>query len=211
MLFHFLSYAKQSFGLFYYFYSETKKTILPSASSILLNGNNTGQVFNNPYKKAETDQIASLEKHVKMVRSIFFVGLFRCFSLRLTIVILLECLNCFPKILLIFINVCFNLEIHIQVDTDANTHMKNGKKICWNYRKGRCRFGSNCSFAHDSDLHESEPTGTDKDSIKLPSSGIGVSKSSNITSKSTNKKRSGLGDSIIPSKKVIKAYNALKK
>lgn len=48
--------------------SETKKAVLPSASSILLNGNsNTGQVFNNPYKKAENDQIASLEKHVKMV------------------------------------------------------------------------------------------------------------------------------------------------
>lgn len=48
--------------------SETKKAVLPSASSILLNGNsNTGQVFNNPYKKAEYDQIASLEKHVKMV------------------------------------------------------------------------------------------------------------------------------------------------
>lgn len=47
--------------------SDMKKPILPSASSILLNGNNTGQVFNNPYKRAEIDQIASLEKHVKMV------------------------------------------------------------------------------------------------------------------------------------------------
>lgn len=52
----------------FFFLSETKKAVLPSASSILLNGNsNTGQVFNNPYKKAEKDQIASLEKHVKMV------------------------------------------------------------------------------------------------------------------------------------------------
>lgn len=50
------------------FNSDTKKTVLPSASSILLKGkNNTGQVFNNPYKRAEIDQIASLEKHVKMV------------------------------------------------------------------------------------------------------------------------------------------------
>ena len=31
------------------------------------------------------------------------------------------------------------------------------------------------------------------------------------TSKVNNKKRPGLGDSIIPSKKVIKAYNTLKK
>lgn len=28
----------------------------------------------------------------------------------------------------------------------------NGRKICWNYRKGRCRFGANCVFAHDSEL-----------------------------------------------------------
>lgn len=28
----------------------------------------------------------------------------------------------------------------------------NGRKICWNYRKGRCRFGSNCIYAHDSEL-----------------------------------------------------------
>lgn len=61
-----------SIYLLVFFSSETKKTLLPSASSILLNGtNNTGEVFNNPYKKAENDQIASLEKHVKMVRSNF--------------------------------------------------------------------------------------------------------------------------------------------
>lgn len=70
-LFFNLNYHKKT-HIFYnfvgiFFYSETKKMVLPSASSILLNGNNSGQVFNNPYKKAETDQIASLEKHVKMV------------------------------------------------------------------------------------------------------------------------------------------------
>ena len=32
--------------------------------------------------------------------------------------------------------------------------MINGKKICWNYRKGRCRFGHNCTFAHDSDIQQ---------------------------------------------------------
>lgn len=91
--------------------------------------------------------------------------------------------------------------------------MKNGKKICWNYRKGRCRFGSNCTYAHDSDLHVAEST-NDKDSTQT-SSGINVSKSvttsGTVTSKTNNRKRPGLGDSIVPSKKVIKAYNALKK
>ncbi|XP_055316419.1 putative mediator of RNA polymerase II transcription subunit 26 [Sitodiplosis mosellana] len=145
--------------------SDTKKTVLPSASSILLNGNNnSGQVFNNPYKKAEIDQIASLEKHVKMV------------------------------------------------ETDAHTHMKNGKKICWNYRKGRCRFGSNCTYAHDSDLHVAESTiTTDKDAYTQPAISVPKVVTGTTTSKANNKKRPGLGDSIIPSKKVIKAYNTLKK
>lgn len=67
-----ISYGKFDLFVGFFFSSETKKTLLPSASSILLNGtNNTGEVFNNPYKKAENDQIASLEKHVKMVRSNF--------------------------------------------------------------------------------------------------------------------------------------------
>lgn len=35
-----------------------------------------------------------------------------------------------------------------------NTVMINGKKICWNYRKGKCRFGHNCKYAHDSDIQK---------------------------------------------------------
>ena len=30
--------------------------------------------------------------------------------------------------------------------------MIDGKKVCWMYRKGRCRQGSKCSFAHDNDV-----------------------------------------------------------
>lgn len=40
---------------------------LPSASSIFAGTGKIGQVFNNPFKVAETTKIASLEKHVKMV------------------------------------------------------------------------------------------------------------------------------------------------
>lgn len=55
----------------YVWSSKATKPVLPSASSILLKGGaSSGQVFNNPYKKAEIEQIASLEKHVKMVTSI---------------------------------------------------------------------------------------------------------------------------------------------
>lgn len=92
--------------------------------------------------------------------------------------------------------------------------MKNGKKICWNYRKGRCRFGSNCTYAHDSDLHVAESTATTEKDNTQTSNAINVPKTATtgtLTTKTNNRKRIGLGDSIVPSKKVIKAYNALKK
>ncbi|EFN89735.1 zinc finger CCCH domain-containing protein 65 [Harpegnathos saltator] len=64
-------------------------------------------VFSNPFVEAERAKSAILEKHVKMTPTL------------------------------------------------DDTKTINGRKICWNYRKGRCRFGHNCAFAHDSDLHRS--------------------------------------------------------
>lgn len=49
-----------------------------------------------------------------------------------------------------------------------NTQMINGKRICWNYRKGRCRFGHNCKYAHDTDIQKSsEEIEADKQVGKL--------------------------------------------
>jgi len=45
------------------------------------------------------------------------------------------------------------LERHVKMTPLVGTQLTiNGKKICWNYRKGKCRFGHNCAFAHDSDI-----------------------------------------------------------
>jgi len=45
------------------------------------------------------------------------------------------------------------LEQHVAVTTrQEELRTIGGKKVCWNFRKGRCRFGHNCSFAHDSDI-----------------------------------------------------------
>lgn len=43
-----------------------------------------------------------------------------------------------------------------KVPGKGGTQMINGKKICWNYRKGRCRFGHNCKYAHDSDIQKTQ-------------------------------------------------------
>ena len=49
------------------------------------------------------------------------------------------------------------LEKHVKLTT-APTELRqiNGKQVCWNYRKGRCRFGRGCKFAHDSDLQRDD-------------------------------------------------------
>ena len=47
------------------------------------------------------------------------------------------------------------LEQHVTLsDTQAQKfeREKDGKKICWNFRKGRCYKGHNCPLYHDGDL-----------------------------------------------------------
>lgn len=46
------------------------------------------------------------------------------------------------------------------VESEDHLVQKNGRKICWNNRKGRCRFGNKCKYAHDSDLVMEQPTDT---------------------------------------------------
>lgn len=45
------------------------------------------------------------------------------------------------------------LERHVKLSTNPKDVLEiNGKKICWNYRKGRCKFGHKCKYIHDSDI-----------------------------------------------------------
>lgn len=70
----------------------------------------------------------------------------------------------------------------------------NGKNICWMNRKGRCRFGNKCKFAHDSELfngpHSANDDKTNKDC-------------NNFNKK---KKRPGLSQTLIPGKRVLKIF-----
>lgn len=48
------------------------------------------------------------------------------------------------------------LEHHVSMtEKQASGRTLNGKKVCWNYRKGRCRHGHKCTFAHDNDMPKS--------------------------------------------------------
>ena len=93
----------------------------------------------------------------------------------------------------------------------------NGKKICWSYRKGRCKFGHNCKYAHDSDISKpsdskdvpSTPNSTTTGAALYGDSGAGQvpAVEAIIDELSTKKKkRPGLADGIVPNKKVQKLY-----
>ena len=48
---------------------------------------------------------------------------------------------------------------------EDQTRKIGNKKICWNFRKGRCRFGHKCTFAHDSDVASSLESASEKANV----------------------------------------------
>ena len=116
------------------------------------------------------------------------------------------------------------LEKHVKMAPDrANQLFINGKKVCINYRKGRCRFGHNCKFAHDSDIERglgSSKTMTPgvstmeqspSDLLGWDPSVVSHKKAEEETEESKKRKmRAGLGDQLNPSKKVMKFYTQQK-
>ncbi|XP_050504255.1 uncharacterized protein LOC126883074 [Diabrotica virgifera virgifera] len=117
------------------------------------------------------------------------------------------------------------LQKHVKmVESKDNMVIINGKKICWNYRKGRCRFGHNCKYAHDSDVQktqeqiEVEKVAAIKNSVVCENSQTSmhlkhtkvdeeVSDEDDDTKKGKQKrKRPGLTQGLVPGKKVMKQY-----
>lgn len=115
------------------------------------------------------------------------------------------------------------LQKHVPLTLQARPTQIDGKRICVAYRKdGRCRFGSSCKFAHDSDLQsnrvvtsDSEPKdnapatvdGTQDDS--LASCDVDKKTDGDTNTEQRKKKRIGVNDSLIPPKRALKLYARL--
>ncbi|XP_076821027.1 uncharacterized protein LOC143466256 isoform X1 [Clavelina lepadiformis] len=103
------------------------------------------------------------------------------------------------------------LEKHVKmVENKQNLSQVNGKQVCWMFRRGKCRFGKNCNMFHDSDLRsnfiDEKKISTEKNTaegVETISDQLNIkfSESQNIKSK---KKRPGLTNSLIPSKRALK-------
>lgn len=106
------------------------------------------------------------------------------------------------------------LEKHVKmVSTQNSVKIINGKKICWNYRKGKCRFGHNCIYAHDSDVQKSKEQlelESKRNEIPLYQNQHSVEPNVNVilsqNAPVNQKKRPGLTQGLIPGKKIMKTY-----
>ncbi|CAG9096093.1 unnamed protein product [Plutella xylostella] len=124
------------------------------------------------------------------------------------------------------------LEKHVKmVPGKEETQMINGKKICWSHRKGRCRFGHRCKFAHDTDIQKSpEELEAEKQRIlsrsfcegadtvtstqpqHVPVEEVNPTDDAVWEGGSDRKKlkRPGLSQGLIPGQKVLKMYKQQK-
>ncbi|XP_075541560.1 uncharacterized protein LOC142575792 [Dermacentor variabilis] len=104
------------------------------------------------------------------------------------------------------------LERHVKMTTPVSQQTTvNGKQICWNYRKGRCRFGHNCKYVHDSDVvglsgstQDPEPA---EPEVVAASAAAPCKVGNDGASQKHKHKRPGLSDSVTPSKKAMKFYH----
>lgn len=121
------------------------------------------------------------------------------------------------------------LEKHVAMTTkNEEGRTIDGKKVCWNFRKGRCRFGHKCTFAHDNDvnLKKEEPADSEPQ-IKVASTVTGgggrdvrpppqqqpqeYDEGAVISGEDSQgvrkKKRPGLSEGLVPGKKAMKFHN----
>merc|ERR1719427_178769 len=119
-------------------------------------------------------------------------------------------------IVLIYPNQKADDEKHvILTDTTAQKfeREKDGKKICWNFRKGRCYKGHNCALYHDGDLKvtRKELTGDERPNYRNASRGPSdndikrmlekdIEDDGDPGSKAIRKRKHGLTNSLAPVK-----------
>ncbi|CAG9763931.1 unnamed protein product [Ceutorhynchus assimilis] len=99
------------------------------------------------------------------------------------------------------------LQKHVKMISAHDPVLINGKKICWNHRKGRCRFGHQCKFAHDSDLRKSaDQLSNETEQARAESVICHFEGTNHGVPIGGKRKRPGLSQNLVPGKKVMKQY-----
>nr|CAB3261901.1 uncharacterized protein LOC100177538 [Phallusia mammillata] len=92
------------------------------------------------------------------------------------------------------------LEQHVKM-VETQQQSDQGKKICWMFKKGRCKFGNKCKHRHDrlsSELAEK----------KKPPQTVETPEDNDTSQKLKTKKRYGVSDNLVPPKKALKQIHS---
>uniref|UniRef100_A0A0V0GA26 C3H1-type domain-containing protein n=1 Tax=Triatoma dimidiata TaxID=72491 RepID=A0A0V0GA26_TRIDM len=123
------------------------------------------------------------------------------------------------------------LEKHVKM-VPQNNNATGSKKVCWMFKKGKCRFGKKCKFSHHMEdaclqansLNQQDAVTKELDSNSIVSDQTKIvvdnenlinNLQENLSDEDNNsmkkrKKHLGLTQGLIPSKKVIKMYKKQK-
>ncbi|XP_078487057.1 uncharacterized protein LOC100177538 [Ciona intestinalis] len=104
------------------------------------------------------------------------------------------------------------LEHHVtMVESKDKVTNVGGRKVCWMYRKGRCRFGKKCQMFHDSELREQKtikrPSNQDQP-ISFEDDGFQIQTDQSELPK---KKRYGVTNTLAPPNKALAQIKRIKK
>lgn len=117
------------------------------------------------------------------------------------------------------------LEKHVQLSNTAPFQMKNNKRVCYKFQKGKCRYGDKCRFAHSTDkfttktgLTNNKKFTDDSDTIEgishinqqQTSYDEAVNEDDSNINSNRKKRRVGVSDSLIPPKRAMKAFEKQK-
>ncbi|XP_072892382.1 uncharacterized protein [Hemitrygon akajei] len=103
------------------------------------------------------------------------------------------------------------LEKHVRLTGRLGEQGPGGPRVCLPYRKdGRCRYGVNCKFAHDSDLpaSQSADSGGQPAAAHVASNGQTAANVAPGSSQPGTKRRPGLSPGLLPPKRSLKDYQA---
>ena len=110
------------------------------------------------------------------------------------------------------------LEKHVKL---SNNEIQSGKKVCYNFKKGKCRLGSKCKYSHGSPIINKATDKTVKNVTSYPTLGGGYQEANpqygdfkgdddSYMESKKRKKRAGLAGGLVPPKKAMKSLDKLR-
>ncbi|XP_002733775.1 uncharacterized protein LOC100367008 [Saccoglossus kowalevskii] len=101
------------------------------------------------------------------------------------------------------------LEQHVKMSTVVEKNEAKNKKTCYKFLKGKCRFGDKCKFSHGSKPPPNAPNVGVRHAVQVHGTQDFNTNEEEVdedTQTLKRKHKSGIGNTLVPPKKAMKAY-----